>query len=99
MLIVVQGLHAVSFGAFHAVAIALVHQQFPPRQQARGQALYSSLSFGAGGAIGSAASGWSWTTQGEAVTFAAAGAVALIGALVVWRTLLPHADADSPTTR
>ncbi|MFQ5488290.1 MAG: MFS transporter, partial [Gammaproteobacteria bacterium] len=48
-----QVLHAASFGLYHAVAISLIHRFFPGRRQGRGQALYSSLSFGAGGALGS----------------------------------------------
>ena len=69
----------------NAIAIEFVHRYFPARQQARGQALYSSLSFGAGGALGSVASGWLWAAHGATVTFSAAGAMALLGACVVWR--------------
>ncbi len=79
-----QLLHAATFGTFHAAAIHLVHHYFPGKLQGRGQALYSSLSFGAGGAIGSLGSGFAWDTLGPAVSFALAGAVALLGAIVSW---------------
>jgi PPP family 3-phenylpropionic acid transporter len=49
-LLVAQLLHAATFGTFHAAGIHLVHHYFPGRLQGRGQALYSSVSFGAGGA-------------------------------------------------
>ena len=53
-LILVQALHAMTFGAFHAAAIQCVHDGFPPALRARGQALYASTSFGLGLALGHA---------------------------------------------
>ena len=50
-----QLLHAASFGLYRAVAIQLVHRAFTAGHQGRGQALYSSISFGAGGAAASLA--------------------------------------------
>lgn len=79
-----QTLHAASFGVYHAVAIHLVHQLFVGRNQGRGQALYSSLSFGAGGAVGSLAAGYVWTGLGAEWTYvfgAGASAVAFVIAL------------------
>jgi PPP family 3-phenylpropionic acid transporter len=61
VIVFAQTLHAASFGLYHAVAIYLVHRLFTGSHQGRGQALYSSISFGAGGAIGSLASGYLWT--------------------------------------
>ena len=82
-----QTLHAASFGLYHAVAIHLVHSYFPGPLQGRGQALYSSLSFGAGGAAGSLLAGWGWERLGPAVTFDLAAAAAFLGALVALRYL------------
>lgn len=81
--IVAQMLHAASFGAFHSAAIHLVHHAFPGRTQGRGQALYNSLSFGAGGAVGSLIGGWLWAESGPLVTFGIGAAAAAIGLLVV----------------
>ncbi len=86
-LLVAQLLHAASFGIYHAAAIQLVHRFFPPPHQGRGQALYSSLSFGAGGALGSLLGGYAWVTFGATATFVFASAMALLGALVGWRWL------------
>jgi PPP family 3-phenylpropionic acid transporter len=81
-----QVLHAASFGVFHAVAIHLVHQLFVGRNQGRGQALYSSLSFGAGGAVGSLAAGYIWTGIGAQWTYVfAACASALAWVIAVRR--------------
>mgnify|MGYP000353065001 FL=1 len=52
-----QCLHAFSFGAMHAAAIKFVDLNFDARTQGRAQALYSSLSFGLGGAVGAFLSG------------------------------------------
>jgi PPP family 3-phenylpropionic acid transporter len=42
------------------------------------------VSFGAGGAAGSLASGYAWETIGPAMTFGAAGMLALLGAIFAW---------------
>lgn len=79
---VAQLLHGITFGAHHAAAIAAVNQWFPGRLQARGQALYGSLSFGAGGMLGALVSGYAWETVGAAWTFTLGSAFALAG--LVW---------------
>jgi len=48
-LAIAQLLHAATFGGAHVVAIHLVHLYFGSQHQGKGQALYSSLSFGLGG--------------------------------------------------
>ncbi|HMM47662.1 MAG TPA: MFS transporter [Thiobacillaceae bacterium] len=73
-----QTLHAFSFGTYHAAAVALIHQHFRGRHQARGQALYTSLSYGVGGTIGGLASGLTWETPGPAWTFTFAAASAAL---------------------
>lgn len=81
-----QTLHAFTFGTYHAAAVALIHQHFRGRHQARGQALYTSLSYGVGGTIGGLASGLSWETPGPAwtYTFAAASAALAWAVYAVW---------------
>ncbi len=83
--IVAQAMHSATFGAFHASAIHLVHHYFTGRTQGRGQALYSSLSFGAGGALGSLSSGMLWSSAGAAVAFRLSSVAAALGWLVAWR--------------
>jgi PPP family 3-phenylpropionic acid transporter len=83
LIVVAQLLHGLTFGAYHAAAIAAVNRWFPGRSQARGQALYSSLSFGAGGLLGSLLSGWSWDVWGAASTFTMSAAFALLGLVFV----------------
>ena len=84
MMILVQLLHGLTFGAHHASAIAAVNLWFPGRAQGRGQALYSSLSFGAGGLLGALISGRAWDSWGAGWVFSLASLFALAGFLLVW---------------
>jgi PPP family 3-phenylpropionic acid transporter len=90
IMILAQTLHAATFGAFHAAAVHLVHHYFVDHLQGRGQALYSSLSFGAGGAFGSLVSGYLWGQAGAAATFSAAAVMAGLGWAVAWRWVDPQ---------
>ena len=83
LLVVAQVLHAASFGVFHSAALVSVHRLFQGGSQARGQAVYSSLSFGLGGTIGGLASGLAWQRLGAAPTFTAAALCALLGWIVL----------------
>jgi PPP family 3-phenylpropionic acid transporter len=85
IMIFAQILHAASFGVYHAVAIDLTHQLFTGRHQGRGQALYSSLSFGAGGAVGSLIAGYLWEGAGAQWMYAAAAATAALAGVIAWR--------------
>lgn len=96
VLVSAQLLHAASFGAFHVASIALVHRYFWGRTQHRGQALYSSLSYGAGGALGSLVSGFAWGDFGAGWVYSGAAAVALAAWLVAWIWIDRH---DAPQRR
>lgn len=82
VVVIIQLMHAATFGIYHAAAIHLIHIYFPGRHQGKGQALYSSISFGAGGALGSYVSGVSWDSLGSNVTFLIASGMALSGFIV-----------------
>jgi MFS transporter, PPP family, 3-phenylpropionic acid transporter len=96
LMAIAQLMHAATFGAHHAAALAAIHQLFRGRTQARGQALYTSIGFGAGGALGGFASGWLWQHVGPGLTFTAASGAALLALLVVVQRLRPSAIAHSP---
>jgi chorismate synthase len=81
-LLFIQTLHAASYGVYHAAAIALVHVYFPGRLQGRGQALYSSLSFGLGGAVGALGSGYLWDGVSPGSVYLFAAFLAAIGFVV-----------------
>lgn len=96
---VAQLLHSMTFGAYHAASIAAVNRWFPGRCQARGQALYSSLSFGAGGLLGGLFSGWSWEALGSAMTYSVSAAFALLGLFLVWRWIRESDVSTSEAAR
>jgi MFS transporter, PPP family, 3-phenylpropionic acid transporter len=82
-------LHAATFGLFHAASLAAVHRIFSGRLEARGQALYSSLTYGVGGALGTLLAGWSWQALGAPVTFTISALFGLAGGLLVaWKVRL-----------
>jgi len=74
-----QLMHAVTFGVHHSAVMALLHRWFEPAQQARAQALYTTLGYGGGGALGGLAAGWAWANLGPAAAFYGAAAAAALG--------------------
>lgn len=84
ILVPAQLLHGATFGAFHAASVAAVQRAFPEAAQARGQALLSSLGYGAGGAAGMLASGWAWEAGGPGMAFSLATAAALVGVFLAY---------------
>jgi len=84
ILLIAQLFHAASFGIFHGVAILLIHRYFVGRHQGRGQALYSSVSFGAGGMVGSLYAGYTWDSLGATASYQIAVALSLLSLAVAW---------------
>jgi MFS transporter, PPP family, 3-phenylpropionic acid transporter len=83
LLLIAQVLHAASFGVFHSAALVTIHRLFAGGSRARGQAVYSSLSFGLGGTLGGLGSGLAWERLGAAATFSAAAGCALLGLILI----------------
>lgn len=79
MILFAQVLHAATYGAHHATSMLLVHRFFQGRHQARGQALYTSLTFGLGGTLGSLFSGYAWEGLGPGFTFTVSAVAAALG--------------------
>lgn len=82
LMLLAQLFHAATFGSSHVVAIHLVHQYFGDRHQGKGQALYSSVSFGLGGMIGSLCSGYLWDSLGATFVYSLA-AVSCCAAMLI----------------
>ena len=87
LLLLAQILHAASFGSFHAAALGYVHAFFRVRNQARGQAIYASLTFGLGGTLGGLYAGYAWERFGAGITFSGAALCAFAGMLILWLKL------------
>jgi len=95
LLVFAQLLHGASFGAHHAATMAALNRWFVASQQARAQALYGSVAYGAGGLGGALLAGALWESAGAAITFSAASLLALLGLAMVWRGV-PADSASAP---
>jgi len=93
VLLIAQLLHAASFGAFHVVCIQLTHQYFSGVHQDQGQALYSSIGFGAGGMLGGLMAGFLWSYGGEGWVFTLASLMSVLAFFIVWK-FLSHAHFE-----
>ncbi len=94
MLLIAQCLHAATFGSFHSAGVELVRRHFGHGHQGQGQALYSAVSFGAGGALGALLSGFAWELS-PMLAFMLAAAAALLGWWLV-RVAVHGALVDNP---
>lgn len=81
VLLLLQCLHAASFGIVHAASIEFIHRVFHGRQEGQGQALYGAASFGVGGSLGAWLAGGLYLHWGPQVTFTMG---ALVAALAWW---------------
>lgn len=96
LLLLAQLMHGATFGAFHAGSVAVLNRWFPPQQQARVQAIYGSISFGAGGMLGGLLAGQTWDSLGAELTFSIGAGFAAIGWILLWRGM--HGPAVSAVT-
>jgi len=85
LLVVAQLMHGATFGAFHAGSVAVLNRWFAPQHQARVQAVYGSISFGAGGMLGGLLAGQTWDSLGPELSFSLGAAFAAAGWLLMWR--------------
>ena len=83
--LIAQTCHAFTYGTWHASAMFMLHRWFPGGMGARGQALYASLAFGVGGALGCIAAGVAWDAIGAAWMFSAMSLLVMIGGVIAFR--------------
>lgn len=86
VLVVAQALHALTFAAQHAACIALIDRHFAGALRGRGQALYTTLGYGASGVLGGVAGGAISQRWGFPAVFGAAAVVALVACACCWRS-------------
>jgi PPP family 3-phenylpropionic acid transporter len=79
LVVIAQLLHAGTFGAFHAAAVSAAHRVLPQAALARGQTLFSSVTYGAGGAVGALAAGGLWQLGGAGLAFSLSALSGLVG--------------------
>ena len=84
LIVIAQLLHAITFGAFHVAAMTYVHRHFKGQHQSKGQALFTSLTYGAGGTVGGLVAGALWEPIGSGWTFSIGALIAALGFVLLW---------------
>lgn len=83
-IILSQTLHCFSFGMTHASSVHFLHTYFGSGFQSRAQALYVSIAFGIGGALGSFIAGYTWMDgAGAERSFIISASFAFVGAFAL----------------
>lgn len=89
VLIFAQLLHAASYGALHVISVQYIQGFFGKHHHGQGQALYSGLTFGAGGAIGSWLSGFLVDGISTSAAFWGSAVAMAVAIVIAWRGLQP----------
>jgi PPP family 3-phenylpropionic acid transporter len=96
-LLLAQILHAATFGVHHSASVATLQRWFSGPLQARGQAIYTSISYGLGGTLGGLVLSVFWDDFGARTVYFAAAGIALAGVAAAalsyrWQ---PHLEGKS----
>jgi len=84
MIVFAQLMHAATFGIAHAASIQWVARIFTGKLQSRGQAFFTSFTYGAGGVIGNLLFGNIWPQEdGAFYTFVIGSAVCFVGMVLI----------------
>jgi PPP family 3-phenylpropionic acid transporter len=79
LLLIAQILHAATFGVHHSASVATLQRWFAGPLQARGQALFISVSYGLGGSVGGLLLSACWDTFGARFVYIIAALLCLAG--------------------
>jgi PPP family 3-phenylpropionic acid transporter len=82
-----QLLHSMGFAVLHFAVVLTAQRQFPAAATARGQALFSSVGYGAGGMLGSLLAGIVWSTISPQAAYLSAAVVVVLATLCAWAGL------------
>lgn len=94
IVVIAQMMHAATFGSYHAFAVEMIRRFFTGGLEGQGMAMYSSLSFGAGGAVGAVLSGWVWALNPQ-ITFIAAAVVCALAVIISYWVTEKHKPLDA----
>jgi MFS transporter, PPP family, 3-phenylpropionic acid transporter len=79
IILIAQMMHAFTFGSFHVASIEMIHQFFSGKNHAKGQALYNSITYGVGGALGGLGGGYVIQMYSASTAFTLSALFPLIG--------------------
>jgi MFS transporter, PPP family, 3-phenylpropionic acid transporter len=99
VLILAQLMHAATFGMHHSASMATMQKWFSGPLQARGQALYISISYGLGGAFGGLLLSGAWDKFGPAAVYYIAALMAAAGVVAAllcyrWQSRVEQKDEN-----
>ncbi|MCH8531870.1 MAG: MFS transporter [Saccharospirillum sp.] len=80
--LLIQSMHALTFGVIHSVAIHRIGRLFPIQRQGLGQGLYVSVGMGLGLICGNLLAGYLWT--GAGTVFWAAAGFTVLATIIAW---------------
>ena len=95
ILLVAQVLHAATFGVHHSASVATLQRWFAGSLQARGQALYISISYGLGGTVGGLLLSACWDAFGARWVYVLAAIMSLLG-LIAAQLSYRWQDEEAP---
>ncbi|MFM7482647.1 MAG: MFS transporter [Burkholderiaceae bacterium] len=84
LLLLAQVLHAATFGVHHSASVAVLQRWFAGPLQARGQALFISVSYGLGGSLGGLLLSACWDKFGAASVYVLAACMCALGWVAAW---------------
>jgi len=84
LLLLAQVLHAATFGVHHSASVAVLQRWFAGPLQARGQALFISVSYGLGGSLGGLLLSACWDKFGPASVYVLAAVMCALGWVAAW---------------
>ena len=79
IILIAQMMHAFTFGSFHVASIEMINQFFSGKNHAKGQALYNSITYGVGGALGGLGGGYVIQMYSASTAFTLSALFPLIG--------------------
>jgi PPP family 3-phenylpropionic acid transporter len=83
LILLTQLLHALSYGAFHVASILYIDSLAPAAAKTLGQAVNNAVTYGLGIMMGFLVNGYFFETAGARILFAASGAMAFTGGLMM----------------
>lgn len=93
LLLLAQVLHGVTFAVHHSSSVMTLQRWFAGPLQARGQALFISVSYGVGGTLGGIGFSYIWQHAGPQAMYIAAAGVTLCGLLAAVLSFRWHPPA------
>ena len=98
-MLLLQTLHAFSFGTYQVAAMRIIERQFPEDKRSFGVGLFVSLSYGLGGVVGMNGAGWFSQFYGLRELFEYSAGIALIALLPIFVMLIKYFQSTSVTNR